>query len=106
MISPLIGVVALLFSSAALARHEERSSHGQASGSPQQNRKVKCPLGTLAYVAERARLTRAILALTLRARCACPKSLQAILSNRRVRIGGEGGIRTHGGIATTPVFKT
>ena len=33
-----------------------------------------------------------------------PKSLPAILSNSLS--GGEGGIRTHGRIAPTPVFKT
>jgi hypothetical protein len=67
-------------------------------------------------VAERVGLTRALLALALRARCARPKSLPAILSNQWVRPhtllrpikkgpqggplfycanGGEGGIRTH-----------
>src|SRR5580704_6506173 len=37
--------------------------------------------------AQWAGLTRAILALALRARCARPKSLQAILSNPRTRLG-------------------
>src|SRR3984885_2739430 len=71
----------------------------------------------LAMLAERVGLTRALPALALRARCARPKSLQAVLSNPRVRphlhsskftctsnylnristesVGGEGGIRTH-----------
>jgi hypothetical protein len=35
-------------------------------------------------LAERVGLTRAVLALALRARCARPKSLQAILSNPRL----------------------
>lgn len=61
---------------------------------------------SLFLLAERARLTRAILALALRAVAKAlrrPKSLPAILSNSR--FGGEGEIRTREGCEALPVFK-
>jgi hypothetical protein len=58
-------------------------------------------------LAERARLTRAVLALALRAVAKAlrrPKSLPAILSNSL--FGGEGEIRTREGREALPVFKS